>query len=57
MRVVYFYFNDILLEEKIYENILIYDISYKMFMIAKPLRIRFNEMDGFIKIWNAICNL
>ena len=57
MRVVYFYFNDILLEEKIYENILIYDISYKMFMIAKPLRIRFNEIDGFIKIWNAICNL
>ena len=57
MRVVYFYFNDILLDEKIYENILIYDISYKMFMIAKPLRIRFNEIDGFIKIWNAICNL
>ena len=57
MRVVYFNFNDILLDEKIYENILIYDISYKMFMIAKPLRIRFNEIDGFIKIWNAICNL
>ena len=31
-----------------YENILVYDISYKS--DAKPLRIRFNKIDGFIKI-------
>ena len=51
------YSGDILSEEKsykTYENILIYDISYKTFMGAKPLRIRFDEIDGFIKIHNGI---
>ena len=41
-------FFNILLEEKSYENILIYDISYKTFMGAKPLRIRFDEAYGVI---------
>ena len=48
-----FDFVNILLDEKLYqnsyENILIYDISYKTFMGAKPLRIRFDKIDGFIK--------
>ena len=48
-----FNFNDILLDEKIYkekyENILIYYISYKTSMGAKPLRIRFDKVDLFIK--------
>ena len=35
----------ILLDEKKYENILIYDISYKSFMGSIPLRIRFDEVD------------
>ena len=30
-------------------NILIYDISYKTSTGEKPLRIRFNKVDGFIK--------
>ena len=51
IRVGDFDFN-ILLEEKSYENsyktILIYDISYKTFIGAKPLRIRFDKDDGFI---------
>ena len=50
--------NNILLDEKSYknkyENILIYDISYKTFMGAKPLRIRSNKIDGFIKIYDEI---
>ena len=33
----------ILLDEKSYENILVYNILYKKFMDAKPLRIRFNK--------------
>ena len=48
---------DILLDEKsyeTYENILIYDISYKTSTGAKPLRIRFYEIDGFIKIYDGI---
>ena len=50
------YSSDILLDEilhkKNYENILIYDISYKTSTGAKPLRIMFDEIDGFIKICN-----
>ena len=36
------------------ENILIHDISYKTSTSAKPLRIRFDEIDGFIKIHDKI---
>ena len=36
------------------ENILIYDISYKTFMGSISLRIRFDEIDGFIKIYDGI---
>ena len=32
---------------------MIYDISYKPFMGAKPLLIRFDEIDGFIKIYHG----
>ena len=37
-----------------YENILIYDISFKTFMGRKSLRIRFNKINGFIKIYEGI---
>ena len=51
-------FDNILLDEKSYknryENILIYDISYKTFMVAKLLRIRFDKISGFIKIYDGI---
>ena len=56
MRVGNLYFNDILLDKNSCENILIYDISYKTFMGAEPLHIRFDEIDGFIKICNGIRN-
>ena len=52
-----YYFDIILLDEKsykTYENILIYDFSYKTFMGAKPLRIWFKEIDGFIKTYDVI---
>ena len=39
---------------KTYKSIFIYDISYKTFMGAKALHIRFNEIDGFIKIYDGI---
>ena len=51
MRVVDIDFNSILLDGKSYktnEYILIFDISYKIFMSSKPVRIRFNEIDEFI---------
>ena len=37
---------DILLDEKMYENISVYDISYKTSMGPKPLCIRFDKIDG-----------
>ena len=46
MRVVDIDFDSILLDEnsyKTYEKILIYDMSYKTFMGAKPLRIWFKK--------------
>ena len=53
MRVGGINFSDILLEEKSYD-ILIYDISYKTFIGAKPLRIWFDKIDGCIKIYGGI---
>ena len=39
-----FDFGNILLDEKLYENILIYDISYKTFIGLKLLRIMFDKV-------------
>ena len=51
-------FSDILLDEKLYkennENISIHDISYKTSTGAKPLRIRFDKINRFIKIHDRI---
>ena len=47
-------FSDILVDEKSNQNILIYDISHKTFLGAKPLCIRFDEIDRFIEIYNGI---
>ena len=51
-----FYFDDIMsvrdkdfIRRKQYKNILIYYI-----MASKPLRVRFDEIDWFIKIYDAI---
>ena len=52
------YFSDILLEEKLYiknyENILIYDISYKASTGTKPLRVRFEKINGFMKFLDGM---
>ena len=50
MKVVDIDLHKILLGKKPYENILIYDISYKNLTGAKPLR-RFDKIYGFIKIY------
>ena len=45
----------VLFDEKKYKNILIYEISWKStFMGSIPFRIRFNKIDGFIKIYDGI---
>ena len=41
-------FSNILLQKKLYENISVYNILYKNPTGPKPLRIKFNKVDGFI---------
>ena len=43
----------IVIDKKSQENILIYDISYRTLIDPKPLRIRFDQIDGFIKIYDG----
>ena len=40
---------NILIDEKSYENILVYNISYKTLIDAKPLRIRLDELEGLLE--------
>ena len=40
--------DNILIDRKSHKNTLIYDISYQTLSGSKPLRIRFNKIDGFI---------
>ena len=48
-----FDFDNISINEKSYQNILIYDISYKTIFGSKHLRIRFDKIDGSIKIYDG----
>ena len=45
--------DNILKDENSNENILTYDISYKTLIGSKPLRIRFNKIDGLIRIYHG----
>ena len=42
----------ILIDEKSYENILVYKISYKSLIDSRPFRIRFDKLDGFIRVYD-----
>ena len=46
--------DNILIEKKSYKNILVYNISYKTLIGANSLRIRFNKIDGFIRVFDKI---
>ena len=48
-----FDFDNILIDEKSNKNVLVYDISYKTLFGSKPLRITFDEVDGFIRVCNG----
>ena len=48
-----FYNNNILMDKKSHENILIYSNSYNTFSGTKPFRIRFEKIDGFIRIYDG----
>ena len=48
-----FDFDNFLIDEKSHEHILIYGISYKTLIYPKPLRIRWDKIDGFIRIYDG----
>ena len=45
--------DNILIDCKSYENILIYDISVQTLIDLQLLGIRFDKIDGFIRIYNG----
>ena len=49
MKIEDFDFDNILLNEKSYENILIYDVLYETFIGVKTLRIMLDKVDEFIR--------
>ena len=48
-----FDFDNILIDEKSYENVLVYKISYKSLIDYKPLRIRFDKIDGSVRVYDG----
>ena len=48
-----FNFDNILINEKSNKNVLVNDISNKNLFGSKPLPIRFNEVDGFIRVYDG----
>ena len=50
MRVIDINSGHFLFDEKLYENIWVYDISYKTSAGPKPLCYRFEKIDGFIRV-------
>ena len=48
-----FDFDNILLEKKSCENILIYDVSHKALVSTKPLHIMFDKVDMFIRDYDG----
>ena len=45
-----FNLNNFLRDEKPYENVLVYNVSYES-LTAKLLRVRFDKIDGFIRVF------
>ena len=52
IKIKYFNSDNILMNEKSYVSILVYDISYKTLIGAKLLRIRFDKINGFIRVYD-----
>ena len=52
IKLVDFGLDKILINEKLHKNILIYNVSYKTLIGSKPLWIRFDKIDGIIRIYD-----
>ena len=45
--------DNILINQKSYKNILVYNIFYQILIDSKPLCITFDEIDGFIRVYDG----
>ena len=45
--------DNVLIYEKLQKNILIYNISYNTLIPSKPLRTRFDKIDGILRIYDG----
>ena len=52
IKIEYFDLDNILINEKLYENILVYSISYKRLIHSKLLRVRFYNIAWFIRVYD-----
>ena len=57
MKLEDFNIDNILIDEKSHETILSYDIPCKTLIGSKPLYIRFNEIDGLVRIYDGTRDL
>ena len=48
-----FDFDNILINEKVYKNILIYNILHRALIGPKPQHIRFDKINAFIRVYNV----
>ena len=56
IKIELFNLDNVLRDEKSFENILVYNISNKN-LIANPLRIRFDKIDDFIRTYDGTKSL
>ena len=45
--------DNILIDKKSYENILVYNNLYKILVDSKPLCVRYKKTDGFIRVYDG----
>ena len=50
VKIEYFDLDNILIDEISYGNISVYNTSYKSLIDSKPLHLRFDKIDGFIRV-------
>ena len=51
-----FNFGNVLIDEKSYKNVLVYNIPYKILIGAIPLCVKFDKVEGFIRVYDGTRN-
>ena len=54
MKIEDFDFDNIIIDKRLHKGILVYDISYKTLFDSNSCYIRFDEIDGFIRVYDGM---